>query len=233
MFTRRNFLLTTAIASLFANKVVAKNVLPVASIEGELSWSEFYKRMIVLANGNFNEQAITEYGMQYLTQLDISSDEFKSAVNKSYESGNHYWLWQRMIKLRNVNGGILNIGNDQLVQLHDHPGVIGLLRIISGETEVWQFDQVKEKNTSSGKNIVHLVRKSYGVLRAGDTAVLTPSQGNIHALKAVSKECRMLDFFIPPYERNQRSWYEPVTEKWFDKKQITCRKISQNDFTMT
>lgn len=189
--------------------------------------------MTILANSNFNEQAITEYGMQYLIHLDIHSDEFKSAVNESYESGNRYWLWQRMIKLRNINGGILNVGNDQLVQLHDHPGAIGLLRIISGETEIWQFDQVKEQHTSSGKNIVHLVRRSHRVFRAGDTAVLTPTQGNIHALKAVSKECQMLDFFIPPYERSQRSWYEPVTDKWFNKKQITCRKISQNDFTMT
>lgn len=235
---RRKFLLTTAIAVLFADKVSANSdVQFLENEQGSLSWSEFQDKMMRLskadASGSLNIKSVTKQGMKYLKQLDIHSAEFKSAVNDSYESGNRYWLWQRMIKSRNINGGILNIGDDQLVQLHDHPGATGLLRIISGESEVWQFDQVKEKKIVNGKSIVRLVRTSHTVLRAGDTAVLTPTKGNIHALKATSKECRMLDFFIPPYTRSDRSWYQPITDNWFDKKNISCKKISQNDFTVT
>ncbi|MCK4707751.1 MAG: hypothetical protein KAU21_03965, partial [Gammaproteobacteria bacterium] len=200
-----------------------------------ISWSEFQKQMIALAaaeeSGSIEQKIVSEQGMQYLRRLDISSREFRQAVNDSYETGNRYWLWQRMIKARNINGGILNIDSDQLVQLHDHPGATGMVRIISGEAEVWQYDQLKEKQTTDGQNVAELVRVSHGVLRAGDMAILTPSKGNIHALRAVSKECRMLDFFIPPYERSQRSWYEPITNNWFNKKQILCRKVPQYAYT--
>ena len=237
MISRRDFLLTTAIAALFSGKVSANSVqLDSSSTHEKLSWSDFQDQMIALAkaeaNAGLSEETLTKRGMEYLKKLDIHSQDFKSAVYNSYESGNRFWLWQRLIKRRNINGGILNVGNDQLVQLHDHPGATGLVRIISGETEVWQFDLVKEKKKVNGENIATLSRVSHRILRAGDVAVLTPNKGNIHALKAVSKECRMLDFFIPPYERSQRSWYEPIENNWFDKKHIVCRKISQNDFTM-
>lgn len=236
MISRRDFLLTTAIAALFSGRVSANSVQLNSRPHEKLGWSDFQDQMIALAkaeaNAGLGEEALIERGVEYLKQLDIHSQDFKSAVDASYETGNRFWLWQRLIKRRNINGGILNVGNDQLVQLHDHPGATGLVRIISGETEVWQFDQVKEKKKVSGENIATLSRVSHRILRTGDVAVLTPNKGNIHALKAVSKECRMLDFFIPPYERSQRSWYEPIASNWFDKKHIVCRKVSQNDFTM-
>ncbi|MFK5913130.1 MAG: hypothetical protein QM484_02050 [Woeseiaceae bacterium] len=231
MTSRRDFVLATALTALFANKVVAKE------IQGRINWPEFQAEMTKLANtaakGQISNAEVVKRGMEYLRQLDINLPAFKQAVDASYESGNQYWLWQRLIKLQNINGGILNIANDQLVQLHDHPGAVGLVRIISGETEVWQFDEVEEKKEIDGQNIVRLVRTSHTILRAGDTAVLTPTKGNIHALKSISKECRMLDFFIPPYDRSQRSWYQPITENWFNKIQITCMKISQNDHSIT
>jgi len=231
VLNRRHFLLAAIAATLFKNNAVANNSL--TTNDEKLNWSVFYKKMFVLAKGNFSEDEIVKFGNKYLSQLDIHSDDFNSAVNDSYESGNRYWLWQRMIKSPKINGGILNIENNQMIQLHDHPGAIGLLRIISGETEVWQFDVIKEKQASNGKNIVHLERKSHKVLRPGDTAVLTSSKGNIHALKAVTKECRMLDFFIPPYQRSLRNWYIPTSDNWVNKESIVCRKISENDFTMT
>ena len=182
------------------------------------------------ASGRISQKAVAELGMQYLKQLDIRSAEFRAAVDESYETGNRYWLWQRMIKQQNINGGILNIDSNQTVQLHDHPGATGMVRIISGETEVWLFDEVKQGETNSQQDIAQLVRVSRRVLRAGDTAVLTPNKGNIHALRAISKECRMLDFFIPPYERSQRNWFEPLEKNWFDKENIACRKIPQHAY---
>ncbi len=208
--------------------------------------------MTVLAEANANDsidqQAVVESGMLYLKQLDIDLAEFKHAVEACYETGNRYWLWQRLINERNINGGILNINSDQIVQLHDHPGATGMVRIISGETEVWLFDEVKagkgkQGNTKESKSenageqdgveqgSVELVRVSHRVLRPGDMAVLTPEKGNIHALRAVSQPCSMLDFFIPPYQRSQRSWYEPFADDWFDKERIACRKIPQHAYT--
>ncbi len=116
-----------------------------------------------------------------------------------------------------------------MVQLHDHPGATGVVRILSGEAEVWLFDEVKGNKSEPG--VAELSRVSRQILRAGDSVVLTPDKGNIHALKALSKECSMLDFFIPPYDKNQRSWFEPLTENWFDMATILCQKVSQNAYT--
>ena len=107
-----------------------------------------------------------------------------------------------------------------------------MVRVISGETEVWLFDEIKaEKGKADDSGIVELVCLSRRVLKPGDTAVLTPDKGNIHALKAVSQQCSMLDFFIPPYQRSQRNWYQPLATDWFDKEKVACRKIPQHAYS--
>jgi hypothetical protein len=233
MVTRRELLLA-ATAALLPAKVLA------IAEQRTINWSEFQDQMTVLAasaaNRDFDQRAVAERGMRYLNQLDIQSAEFKEAVDVSFETGNRYWLWQRMIKGQDINGGILNIDSGQLVQLHDHPGATGMVRIISGEVEAWQFDELTQDKEKKGKgtdgqDITELTRVSHRILKAGDMAVLTPEKGNIHALRAVSKQCRMLDFFIPPYQRSQRSWYEPLAESWFNEERVACRKIPQHAYT--
>jgi len=233
MFTRRELLLATAAALLPAK------VLAIAG-QNNISWSEFQNQMTALAvtaaNRDFDQRVVAESGMRHLKQLDIQSDEFKEAVDVSFETGNRYWLWQRMIKGQDINGGILNIDSDQLVPLHDHPGATGMIRIISGAVEAWQFDVLTQDNgkkgkRSDGQDATVLTRVSHRILKAGDMAVLTPDKGNIHALRAVSKQCRMLDFFIPPYQRSQRNWYVPLAENWFNEEKVACRKIPQHAYT--
>lgn len=251
VISRRELLL--AATALLSAKVMASGAQHNGGGHGKaeqksISWSEFQTQMTVLAtaevNHNIDQKTLAERGMQYLKQLDIHSAEFIDAVAASYETGNRYWLWQRMIKANNINGGILNIEHDQIVPLHDHPGATGMVRIISGETEVWLFDEVKggkgktnktkgsKSDDTSRQGVTELVRVAHRVLRPGDMALLTPEKGNIHALRAVSQQCSMLDFFIPPYKRSQRSWYEPLTNNWFDKERIVCQKIPQHAYTM-
>lgn len=245
MISRREILLASLAAVMLPSGVIAradKSSFNADSFvdDESIDWAEFQQRMLELAEtavgSSDNKQAVSASGVQCLKRLNIHSTEFKAAQDEAYETGNRFWLWQRMIKQKNINGGILNIGSDQMVQLHDHPGATGLLRIVSGETEVWQFDERKVDVRTSDENneapqVTELVRVSRRILKAGDTAVLTPEKGNIHALKAVSEQCSMLDFFIPPYERSQRSWYEPLEENWFDKEMLSCRKIPQHAYT--
>jgi len=196
------------------------------------NWAEFKFEIEKLAekNHSIEQKIIVKQGLELLQQLDIDSGEFKQAVKFSYETGNRYWLWQRLMKEDSINGGILNINRDQLVQLHDHPGAIGMVRIMSGETEVWQYDIATKKKNEISQNLEKLLCVNHKILKAGDIAFLTPNKGNIHALRAVTQECRMLDFFIPPYKRSQRSWYEPISKNWFNEKNIVCKKISQDEF---
>jgi len=230
MISRRQFLAAT-IAAGMSTKLLADSGQQGVPQE-ELSWSVFKEKMLILAQtddeGGLSKQTMAELATQYLKSLDLHSAEFADAIEASYETGNRYWLWQRMVKEKNINGGVLTIDRENLVQLHDHPGATGVVRIISGEAEVWQFDVAESGQRSN--DVTELKRVSHRFLKAGDMAVLTPERGNIHALRSVSKQCQMLDFFIPPYQNNQRNWYQPLNADWFDKKKIACKKVSQQDF---
>jgi len=227
MNKRRKLLLNIACGLLMPKIALSGTTLWDRNVTKKLSWGNFQTQMTALSERNlsdvFTQQHQIETGLHLLQQLDIHSSEFISAVTNSYESGNRYWLWQRLMKQHNINGGILNIDNEQLVQLHDHPGAMGMVRIISGKAEVWQYDEITHPKQNT-KQMSELSLVSRKILYPGDTAVLTPDKGNIHALRSVTKECRMLDFFIPPYQLSQRSWFEPLAKNWFDKDKISCRK---------
>ena len=229
-FSRRQFLQTTLAAS------VSGLLSPVslASIRNfTLSWQQFVDQMTYLADeyeaGRVVQQQVALRGVHWLQLLDTQDTGYRDAIEQSYESGNDLWLWQRMLKSSNLNGGILNIDSANLVQLHDHPGATGMMRILSGAAEVWQFDvDTFEQDVEPDEAVLR--RVSHRVLRAGDTAMLNPDRGNIHALRAVTAECRMLDFFIPPYERKRRTWYQPLDDNWVSSPKIRCRAISQQAF---
>lgn len=223
--SRSEFLLLSMAAALMPSSLLAS-----VDKQPPIEWNTFVSQMRQLSDSKLAPGLLAEQGAKSLQQLNLDSAEFEAAENEAFETGNQYWMWQRMLKDKNLNGGILNIDSEQLVQLHDHPGATGVLRIISGETEVWQFDKVASSIGSDGQKTTELKRVSKRLLKPGDTAVLTPDSGNIHALKAVSKQCRMLDFFIPPYQRSQRSWYEPLEKDWFNSETITCRSIPQDEY---
>ena len=232
MMNRRELLLRLLGLVLLPDKALASDIQ-----SNTIGWNAFLAEMRKLADsittGKPGQIKIASNAVVLLQQLDMNSAEFKAAVHEAFETGNQYWFWQRMIKAQNINGGILNINSEQLVLLHDHPGASGVLRIISGETEVWQFDKIASGIGQEGSMTAELKRVSHRVLKPGDTAVLIPDRGNIHALRAISKQCSMLDFFIPPYKTSQRSWYQPLDNNWHNSETITCRSIPQHEFPMT
>lgn len=221
---------------------LAVTLWPAALLAGKvrantLAWHAFVSHMKQLAaeygNGITGSDVVAARGQHYLQRLNTASAEFESAVDESYETGNRFWTWQRMLKQENINGGVLTVDHEQHVQLHDHPGATGILRILSGKLEIWQFDRHASTTSSDGDEIAELTRVSHRVLGPGDTAVLTPGSGNIHALRAVSTDCSMLDVFIPPYNRSERSWYEPLDNDWENRETLACRCIPQHEFAMT
>ena len=229
MISRREVLLAALGLAVLPAELLAK------SVSQRLDWNMFYAEMKKLAEvserGIVSQRTMAKRALSYIEQLDIRPPSFSKAVEDSFETGNRFWLWQRLVKERNLNGGILNIDRENFVQLHDHPYATGILKIISGEVEVWQFDRIVDNDTDS-RLTSELKRTSHHVLRPGEVAVLHPDSGNIHGLKSISEECSMLDFFIPPYQRSERSWYKPLDSNWFDKKQITCERIPQHEYTM-
>ena len=228
MLNRRNFVLASLAAALLPAGVTAD-----MRAHKALSWADYLREMKQLASAyadrTITQPAMAARGVQLLQQLDTTDSGFLAAIQTSWESGNRFWLWQRLTKENAIKGGILTIERDQDVPLHDHPGATGMVRVLTGEVEVWKFDRaVKAANNPADHDVLELV--THRVMQPGDIAVLSPDSGNIHALRARSKTCSMLDYFIPPYERSERTWYQPVDDGWHDKARISCESISEDDF---
>jgi hypothetical protein len=231
MIDRRTFMLTS-LASMLMPWVAPAGT----RVDKPLSWTSYLGEMKQLAAA-YADKAITQdvmaaRGLQLLQQLDIADDEFRAAVHAAYESGNRFWLWQRLTRASDINGGILNIEQGKDVPLHDHPGATGMVRVLTGEVDVWQFDLIPMTAEPADTSVV-LELVTHRVMQPGDIAVLSPDSGNIHALRARSKTCSMLDYFIPPYVRSERSWFLPVDKNRDNEQRITCQRIREDDFYMS
>jgi len=226
---RRNFIL-----AVLGTALVPGAVAEVKPTGNKLAWAEYCDEMLQLASAyqerKVNHQDMLARGVQLLQQLDMSDAAFQTAVQNSWESGNRYWLWRRLIRDTGITGGILVIDRDQPVPMHDHPGATGMLRVLKGKVEVWQYD-CSGPDATNGDAILELA--SHRILRPGDVAFLTPERGNIHTLRAQSRTCHLLDYFIPPYQRSKRTWYLPVDDGWHDRDQVICRSVQEDDFYMS
>ncbi len=232
LIERRQFLAVSAAMLMMPGELLAKSELAAAK-EG-LSWTDFLSAMqslsVTVKSDPGQIPDVAETGRKLMAQLDVSAVEFEQAIEASWESGNRYWLWQRLVKQADMKGGILNISRTEMVPLHDHPGATGMVRILRGEVEVWQYDL---PDSVEDDDELVLRRSVRAVLKPGDTAVLRPRAGNIHGLQALTEDCAMLDFFIPPFHRPQRHWYKPAHDGWKDTEKVVCQRISEQDFQFT
>ncbi len=230
MTTRRQMLLGFLSLAAMAGKGAFAPALGAG--EERLDWPDFVSHMRALAlrhgAGQVAPDELERQGLALLSRLDITTPAFRQAEAQAFESGNAFWFWQRMLRHLGVDGGILTVERSQMIPLHDHPGATGMVRVISGEVEVWKFRRVDAEPHAPGE--AQLKRVFRGILRPGDTATVSPTGGNIHALRAISPETRMLDFFIPPFDRRSVLFYEPHKADWFGEREITCRAIPRLEY---
>jgi len=231
MIDRREIIIASlalAATTLAQNSFALNN----AKLLEPLSWDEFLRNMHELADmfaqGKIAQNEMEQKGLELIAMLDVDSDSFEEAVGQAYESGNLFWLWQRLIKSERLDGGILNIDKSHIIPLHDHPQATGMVRVISGETEVWQFEKIGD--ISSPTENAELKLLFHGILGPSDMAKITPKHGNIHALRSVSDECAMLDFFIPPFDKRELLFFEPHNENWFEQETVSCRAIPRVEY---
>jgi len=222
MIPRRDFL------KLFAAFVLMPDSLLASQVASKgLGWSQFISSMKALAGHSENAELTAQQGLALLASLDVHANDFSQQVSNAWESGNRFWVWQRLTREKDILGGILSIEKGQDIPMHDHPGATGMVRILEGEAEVWQYDVVA-RTDSTGQ--VELKQHLHRRLKPGDTAFLLPTKGNIHTLRSITSECRMLDYFIPPYQRMERKWYVPIRQQWSDKDIVRCREIPEQEF---
>ena len=117
MIDRRQIMLgLVSLAALATQQAPLSAALPA----GKIGWLEFTGQMRELserfAAGGISQQGMEREGLALISRLDIEASSFAQAEGNAFESGNAFWLWQRMIRTRRLDGGILNIDRTQMIR---------------------------------------------------------------------------------------------------------------------
>ncbi len=125
-----------------------------------------------------------------LTQLDqtevLALQNFDEAWPESYQR------LQPLYKSKQLVAFVIKISAGTEIMPHNHPKMVGVIRVLEGEVKVTTF------KTPKHSNVAFLERDLEVDLQAGDTASLTPTRGNFHRILAVQNSY-LLDILTPQY----------------------------------
>jgi hypothetical protein len=103
---------------------------------------------------------------------------------------------------------LLGLHKNTRIPVHDHPSMISILFVLSGQIHTSYYDVVKISPRSS---IVELARHSERILFNEDVALVIPENGALHSLKALSTNAVFLSLqIITHHDSTIRSWYLPI-----------------------
>lgn len=99
--------------------------------------------------------------------------------------------------------GIFILSPDMKLPLHDHPGMYGLIKVLSGKIKVSSYTMTEEP-TDVYSNLPPI---QFSAERHPDelmdaqspTCILDPKQRNIHEIESVDGPAAFLDILSPPY----------------------------------
>lgn len=158
--------------------------------------------------------------------LDERADEYRDLIeHNNHRDVTQPWGWLPLIEREDVRGGILHVGRQHPIPLHDHPGTFGVLLILSGEIRITQFDRIDARQPSGAT--VKLCNRGIHHLGPRDVSIYQPDHGNLHQLQAISDDCMIVEFMFEPYAWEQRSWYFTLPEAKRSGDCVMARRISQ------
>ncbi|XP_020294863.1 2-aminoethanethiol dioxygenase [Pseudomyrmex gracilis] len=105
--------------------------------------------------------------------------------------------------------------------MHDHPGMYGLLKVISGIVELNSYSlKTKRDHITKGSEIAALRHRPISLHCDSPACILTPAEKNLHEILCVEGPAAFLDILSPPYDvddfgRGPRpcTFFKPVQSK--------------------
>lgn len=108
---------------------------------------------------------------------------------------------------------------DQQMPIHDHPHMIGVLKVIKGCVHVNSYTLKKCESLKPGSSIVQTKKQTVELCKGDPPCVLTPSERNYHSIVALNGEAAFLDVLSPPYftrmpghDLNVCNYYKEISE---------------------
>jgi len=101
---------------------------------------------------------------------------------------------------------VFALREDQMLPLHDHPNMYGLIKCIHGTLQIDSYTPESESDDEL------LVSKCHSLVidRYSKPVVLQPKTGNIHAISSVGGAAAFLDILAPPYGDSNKCHYYKI-----------------------
>ena len=227
------------VLQLSGSSLAAVATLPYVSIISQeiepISWEVFLKTCDDLADAQFdenwskNQDTYTKKIEKLLSRLSLDDEKITTLIEQYKNYNANFPEIQTIHRHTEFQVSLIEFEANEVIPLHDHPDMTGVIICTHGEIEVNHYDKLTE--TSEQK--LSLLRKERNLtMTPGVTATLTVDRGNIHELHA-KEFTRMIDVFTPPYnrDRNARSRYYWIGENSYDeRKDVFEAEVTRSPF---
>jgi len=158
------------------------------------------------ANGCYVNENIGE-NIQLLRQLicDITAEDvglnqslsFKQSLTNRFCSTHYIEIFEN----QTISVGIFVIKNGASIPMHDHLGMFGLLKVLTGSLKLQSYTPVAETLNELNQFTILATKSPTAICTEKDgAAILFPKENNIHELCAMDGLASFLDILSPPYK---------------------------------
>ena len=192
--------------------IAASGSLVRTALAGEseaVSWERFLELCHELArlqeNPEWDQARYTQDVQGLVRRLRLDDPKIAEFIANYHDKTEDFPEIRTMYYKQDFMVAMLEFEEGEVIPLHDHPDMTGVIFCTGGQTEIDHFDRLAD----AAPNGNPLLQKGPSiVMTAGNTAALTANRNNIHGLRA-TRFTRMIDVFTPPYDQDrvERSRY--------------------------
>lgn len=103
---------------------------------------------------------------------------------------------------KDITIAIFVLKHGVILPMHDHPGMYGLLKVISGMVELSSYSLKAKGNhvIKTNEEITAIRHRPISLHNGSSACILTPSEKNLHEILCVEGPAAFLDILSPPYD---------------------------------
>ncbi len=171
--------------------------------EGPLRYAQLLERVATLAELQFDEgwdrEAYVADVALLMSALDLDDPDLLALYSDYADRVRDFPEITTVEDNDLFEVSVLQFEAGDVIPLHDHPDMTGVILCVRGAVDIENFD-VLDEASASGRLLLR--RASQGTLRAGEVGTLTVDAGNVHTLTA-TEFTELLDVFTPGYNRDR------------------------------
>jgi hypothetical protein len=163
-----------------------------------LDWAEFIGKIASFAEsrsvGHLNATDFVRSVGAAGTSLNVADKELSGAysfIRKRQELAHSHSTLVEAHRQGTFNIVLLSLARNYSIQLHDHPGRMGVSVCISGQAVISNYDLIGSIVSPALKLRLH------STVRPSEAVGFTDTQGNIHTISAID-HTELVDVFSPP-----------------------------------